>query len=83
MKNIFQLQNVAKRLPRLKRKFQQILAKGRRGGEELTDGQIGFYNMRILGCEQGLTLLRFELANRRIGLPPFRDATPHRLRRSA
>jgi hypothetical protein len=80
MKSIQQLQKVAKRLPRLKRKFEQILAKGRRGGEPLDDDQIGFYNMRIFAVENGLRLLAYELANRRIGMPPFRDATTFRLR---
>ena len=83
MKSIYQLQNVAKRLPRLKRKFQQILAKGRRGGRELTDNDIGFYNLRILACENGQRLLGLELLTRRVGQTPFRDATTFRLRRSA
>lgn len=81
MKTIQQLQKVAKRLPRLKRKFEQILAKGRRGGEPLTDDQVGFYNTRIFVCENDIRLLAYELANRRIGLPPFRDVTTFRLRR--
>lgn len=81
MKTIYQLQKVSRRLPRLKRKAEQILAKGRRGGIELTDDSVGFYNVRILACENGLRLLALELANRRIGLPPFRDATTFRLRR--
>lgn len=82
MKTIQQLQNVAKRLPRLKKKFERILAKGRRGGEALTDDQIGLYNTRILMCENGLRILSMELASRRVGLAPFRDATTFRLRRS-
>jgi hypothetical protein len=80
MKNITQLQKVAKRLTRLKFKCEQILAKGRRGGKPLSDDQVGFYNVRILGCAQGLGLLGIELNNRRIGLTPFRDATTFRLR---
>jgi hypothetical protein len=83
MKTITQLQKVAKRLTRMKRKCQQILDKGRRGGKPLEDDQVGSYNARIFACENGLRLLPYELANRRIGLPPFRDATTFRLRRSA
>lgn len=81
MKTIQQLQKVAKRLPRLKRKFEQIIAKGRRGGHELTDGEVGFYNVRILACENGLRLLAFELFNRNIGQPSLRDATPPEVKR--
>lgn len=81
MKTIHQLQNIAKRLPRLKLRAEKILAKGRRGGAPLSDSQIGFFNMRVLACEQGLALLANELASRRIGLAPFRDATTFRLRR--
>jgi hypothetical protein len=66
----------------LKRKFEQILAKGRRGGIALTDDDVGLYNTRILIAENGIHLLAYELANRRIGLTPFRDATTFRLRRS-
>ena len=82
MKNIYQLKNVAKRLPRLKRLSQQILAKGRRGGRELSDKEVGFHNMRVLACDQGLRLLGLEFLSRRIGQQaPFRDATTFRLRR--
>ena len=82
MKTIHQLQNVAKRLPRLKRKFEQILAKGRRNGEALTDDQIGFYNLRILAIENGLRLLALEIQRRNIGLPELRNTTTFRLRRA-
>ena len=83
MKTIHQLQNVAKRLPRLRAKSQRILAKGRRSGQELTNNEVGFHNMRIYACTQGLALLAQELLSRRVGLTPFRDATTFRLRRSA
>jgi hypothetical protein len=81
MKTIQQLQKVAKRLPRLKRKFEQIIDKGRRGGHVLTDDALGQYLVRIQACEQGLRLLAIELLNRRIGQPPFRDATPPEVKR--
>jgi hypothetical protein len=80
MKTIQKLQKAARRIPRLKRKFEQIIAKGRRGGHVLTDDAIGHYNVRILACENALRLLALELFNRKVGQPPFRDATTFRLR---
>lgn len=81
MKTIQQLQKAGRRLPRLKRKFEQILAKGRRSGEPLTDDQVGFYNLRILAVESGLRLLALELFNRNVGQPAKRDARPLKVQR--
>lgn len=81
MKSIQQLQKAGRRLPRLKRKFEQIVAKGRRNGHELTDDAIGLYNVRILQCENGLRLLALELFNRNIGQPAKRDARPLKVQR--
>jgi hypothetical protein len=81
MKPIQKLQKAARRLPRLKRKLEQILAKGRRGGHELTDDALGSLNIRILGCEHGLRLLAVELFNRKVGQPPVRDARPLKVQR--
>ena len=81
MKTIHQLQNAAKRLPRLKAHAQRILAKGRRGGEELSDAQVGFFNQQIYGAEVGLRLLQLELDARHIGGAPFRDATAPEVKR--
>jgi hypothetical protein len=81
MKTIQKLQKAARRIPRLKRKFEQIIAKGRRGGHVLTDDAIGFYNVRILACENALRLLALELFNRKVGQPPVRDARPLKVQR--
>jgi len=83
MKTITQLQNVAKRLPRLKKASQRILAKGRRGGSPLSDKQVGFHQARIIASEHGMRLLGIELFGRRVGLAPLRDTTTFKDRRAS
>jgi hypothetical protein len=81
MKTIQQLQKAARRLLRLKRKFEQIADKGRRGGHELTDDAIGLYYVRVIACENRLRILALELFNRKVGALPVRDARPLKVQR--
>jgi len=83
MKNIFQLKKASKRLPRLVTRFTKRLVKGKSHGEKLTDGQVRGLQARIAAAGAAYRLLGHELASRRIGQSPFRDATPHKKRKTA
>ncbi len=83
MKTIHQLAKVARRVPRIRRKAMQILMKGRRGGETLTDTQVNFFRTMLVGAQVAAKFLGDEIKRRNIGGKPFRDARPLKVQKAA
>lgn len=78
MKNIHQLIKAARRIPRIIARANKTLMK--RG---LTPGQVAHARQNIVGARMAQQLLAKEIHDRNINGPAFRDATPHKKRRSA
>lgn len=78
MKTIHQLRKLARRIPRIKsRSLKRLMT-----GKNLTDGQVRKLRGNIAGCEKASVLLERTIEERNITGAPFRDATPHKQRRS-
>lgn len=87
MKTIFQLAKLGRRLPRLQtravKKLTRDALRPKDSDLKLTDNQVAHYRGVIASVPLMQKSLAGTLASRNVGGKPFRDATPHKLRRQS